>query len=163
MQHDFCIFVVEILKTLFHFHILGGLRSKKFGGPPALCIEPWELLVNSVVTEGGGQTVPKPTFQIYVKISGIHCNKATLYFLSPLLRIWQIKAFTDSAPGGKKSHLDIFSKSRQGPWIHRGEISSTMFQFQCTGSSSNPLPLDRLLLPANLPPPQAYLSPKKMY
>ena len=31
----------------------------------------------------------------------------------PLLRIWQIKAFTDPAPRGKKSHLDIFSKRRE--------------------------------------------------
>ena len=79
----------------------------------------------------------------------------------PLLRIWQIKAFTDSAPRGKKSHLDIFSKSRQGPWIYRGEISSTRFQFQCTGWSSNPLPVDGLVLPANLAPPPTYPSPKK--
>ena len=34
-------------------------------------------------------------------------------FPLPLLRIWQIKAFTDPAPRGKKSHLDIFSKRRQ--------------------------------------------------
>ena len=82
--------------------------------------------------------------------------------LPPPLRIWQIKAFTDWAPPGKKSHLHIFSKSiyrhiHQGWWIYwRNELHNVSLPATLVGSnpSTDPLPLDRLVLQPNLAPPQ---------